>query len=118
VEADGVTIEDLRAQFDFNLRVAELSAAAADLAARVEDAIGSGAYGGRALEELTEVRGLMEDAGGSYPQPMLLNQIRYLRGMTSRADQRPGNFAYIRFDELSEQLAGLQARVDRVLGGE
>jgi photosystem II stability/assembly factor-like uncharacterized protein len=118
VEADGVTIEDLRAQFDFNLRVAEVAEAADLLASRVEEAIGSGEHTGRALEELTAVQALMEDAGGSYPQPMLLNQIRYLQGMTGRADQRPGNFAYIRFDELSDQLAGLEARVDQVLGGE
>lgn len=85
-------------------------------AARVDDAIGSGDYSGRVLQELDAVQALPEDAGGSYPQPMLLNQIRYLQGMTSRADQRPVNFAYIRFDQLSEQLAELQTRVRRVLG--
>jgi len=118
VEADGVTVDDLRAQFDFNIRVSELSAAADDLLGRVEDALGSGSFTGGNLEELEAVRALIVDAGGSYPQPMLLNQIRYLSGMTSRADQRPGDFAYARFDELSSQLAGLEARVSRVLGGE
>lgn len=118
VEADGVTMDNLRAQFDFNLQVAELSNAADALAERVENAIGSGSYSGQALEELNAVRSLMIDAGGSYPQPMLLNQIRYLGGMTGRADQRPGNYAYTRFDELSAQLADLQARVDSVMGGE
>ena len=59
----------------------------------------------------------MVDAGGSYPQPMFLNQLRYLQGMTSRADQRPGNFAYTRFDELSGQLAELKAKVDGITGG-
>ena len=118
VEADGVTMADLRAQLDFNLRVAELSNAADALSERVDGAIGSGSYSGQALEELNAVRSLMIDAGGSYPQPMLLNQIRYLGGMTGRADQRPGNYAYTRFDELSDQLAELEARVNRVIGGE
>jgi hypothetical protein len=118
VEADGVTIDDLRAQLDFNLKVAELSGAANELASRVEDAIGSGSFTGRALEQLREVQALMVDAGGSYPQPMFLNQIRYLQGMTSRADQRPGKFAYSRFDELSSQLAQLTARVDEITGGD
>jgi len=118
VQADGVTMDDLRAQFDFNIRVAELSGAADELLARVDDALGSGRFTGGEQEELEAVRALMVDAGGSYPQPMLLNQIRYLGGMTSRADQRPGDFAYLRFDELSSQLADLEARVSRVLGGE
>ena len=118
VEADGVTMDDLRAQFAFNLDVAVLSEAANALAERVDGAIGSGSYSGQALAELNAVRALMVDDGGSYPQPMFLNQIRYLQGMTSRADQRPGNFAYTRFDELGAQLADLQARVNRVMGGE
>lgn len=118
VEADGVTMADLRAQFEFNMLVADLSREAADFAARVSDAIGSGNYSGSALAELQEIQSLLVDAGGSYPQPMLLNQIRYLQGMTGRADQRPGNFAYSRFDELSGQLEELQARFTRVTGGD
>jgi photosystem II stability/assembly factor-like uncharacterized protein len=118
VEADGVTMDDLRAQFDFNVRVAELSGAATELAAQVEDAIGSGRFTGRALEQLREVQAAMVDAGGSYPQPMFLNQIRYLQAMTSRADQRPGNFAYSRLEELSTELAELTTRVHGITGGE
>jgi len=118
VEADGVTLDDLRAQFDFNIKAGELSAAANALAERVGGAIGSGDYSGQALRELEAVQALMVDAGGSYPQPMFLNQVRYLQGMTGRADQRPGNFAYIRYDELTAQLATLEARVNRAMGGE
>jgi hypothetical protein len=47
---------------------------------------------------------------------MLLNQINYLRGMTSRADQRPGNFAYSRLEELREQLDEIQRRLSQILG--
>ncbi len=115
---DGVTMADLEAQFEFNMRVAELSDEANALAGEVDDAIGSGEYSGRTLEELKTLQSLMRDAGGSYPQPMLLNQIRYLGGMTGRADQRPGNFAYTRYDELAAELADLQARFRRVTGGE
>jgi len=118
VEADGVTRSDLRAQFDFNIRVAELSREAADFADQVADAIGSGTYSGDALAELQTIQSFLVDAGGSYPQPMLLNQIGYLQGMTGRADQRPGNFAYTRFDELSSQLKELQTRFSNVTGGD
>jgi hypothetical protein len=60
----------------------------------------------------------MVDAEGSYPQPMFLNQVRYLAGMTGRADQRPGNFAYSRLEELQTQLADIQARLARIVGEE
>jgi len=33
-------------------------------------------------------------------QPMLIDQIRYLQSMLSRADQKPGKDAYDRLEEL------------------
>ena len=41
---------------------------------------------------------------------MLLSQIGYLGSMTSSADQRPGNEAYVRFDELRRELTMLSDR--------
>jgi len=118
VEADGVSFADLQAQFDFNMKVGALSQETNAFAAALDDAIGSGKYSGRRLGQLNELQALMVDAGGSYPQPMFLGQLRYLQGMTSRADQRPGNFAYTRFDELSQQLAEMMARFQQVTGGD
>lgn len=118
VEADGTTMADLRAQFEFNMRVAALSAEATEFAEEVSDALGSGDFSGQRLRQLEEIQSLLVDAGGSYPQPMLLNQIRYLQGMTGRADQRPGNFAYSRFDELSQELKTLKARFAAATGGD
>ena len=117
VEADGVTMDDLRAQFDFNIKVDELFREAFYLLGALEGALASGRYQGSASEEIRAIQALMEDAGGSYPQPMYLNQLRYLQGMTDRADQRPGNFAYTRFDELSNQLAELKSRFNQITGG-
>ena len=37
---------------------------------------------------------------GTYMQPMLIDQIRYLQSMLSRADQKPGKDAYDRLEEL------------------
>ena len=49
---------------------------------------------------------------------MLLSQLNYLGGMTSRADQAPGADAYTRHDELQEEVraaaAELQALVRRL----
>ena len=117
VEADGITMADLRAQFEFNMTVAELSVEANALRSALDDALGSGDYSGGDLEELQAIHGLMVDAGGSYPQPVFLSQLRYLQGMTGRADQRPGNFAYSRYEELSQEFGELKQRFDAVVGG-
>ena len=44
----------------------------------------------------------------AYPQPMLLDQIRYLYGMLTAADQPPGRDAYERFAELVAWLQRIQ----------
>ena len=45
---------------------------------------------------------------GTYMQPMLMDQIRYLQSMLSRADQRPGKDAYFRLKELRAQFMSLK----------
>jgi hypothetical protein len=42
-------------------------------------------------------------------QPMLTNQIGYLGSMLKQADQKPGNDAYERYEELKAKLASLKA---------
>ncbi len=41
---------------------------------------------------------------GPYPQPMLIDQTRYLGSMLDRSDQQPGDDAYSRFKELNDQF--------------
>ena len=41
---------------------------------------------------------------GAYMQPMLIDQLKYLYSMITRADQVLGNDAYYRFDTLSLEL--------------
>ena len=48
---------------------------------------------------------------GTYMRPMLIDQIRYLQAMLSRADQRPGNDAYIRFNDLKSQFKDLKDKL-------
>ena len=45
---------------------------------------------------------------GPYPQPMLIDQTRYLASMINRVDQEPGEDAYIRYEELLSQFESLQ----------
>jgi hypothetical protein len=129
VAADGVTQEDLEAQLAFNLRLLEMTSEARRAAQRVgalrEELAG--------LSEVTEDGRLLRRAEslddrlaaieslfvtseeGRYPQPMLLDQLQYLGGMTNDADQKLGADAYLRFDELKAELAGHLAAIERLL---
>jgi hypothetical protein len=46
----------------------------------------------------------LETQEGTYMQPMLIDQLRYLYSMTTRADQILGQDAYDRYAELSAQF--------------
>ena len=48
---------------------------------------------------------------GTYMRPMLIDQIRYLQSMLSRADQKPGNDAYMRLNELKNQFKLLKQKL-------
>jgi hypothetical protein len=112
VAAEGVTIADLRAQYELDLAVRATLALANHIASGIDTLrqVLAGARSGqggaqnqtldRIALELDELEGRLRDADGSYPQPMLLNQIGYLLGMISSADQAPGEDAYVRHDEL------------------
>ena len=47
---------------------------------------------------------VLETKDGNYMQPMLIDQLKYLYNMISRADQVLGKDAYNRYKELSLQL--------------
>ena len=54
---------------------------------------------------------------GSYPPPMLLDQIDYLYGMVTKADSRPSRDAYTRYAELKEMLDALLEEVRQLRRG-
>lgn len=55
-------------------------------------------------KRLALIQDQLATAEGIYMTPMLIDQVRYLRGMLNQADQKPGKDAYERFDELKRQL--------------
>ena len=61
VEANGVTMSDLQAQFDFNREVSEFQVVAQDVTQRVQEAIDGGSFRGRQLEQLQELRARLVD---------------------------------------------------------
>ncbi|HEX6308765.1 MAG TPA: hypothetical protein VFZ69_11285 [Longimicrobiales bacterium] len=113
--ADGISAEDLQAQYELAARVARLMSDAqqlqSDLRAARERLAGNSAALERisALEERVVTR-----SGQAYPQPMLAAQIGYLNGIVSRGDNRPHRDAYERYEELRTQLDALRAELDGI----
>ncbi len=109
VARSGVSQADLVAQYGLATSVRDLlGRAEADLA-RVKAELRT-ATGGRRTR-LEAARARLETAPGSYPQPMLVDQIAYLYGILDRADYRPGQDAYTRYQELAKQLGAVEAAV-------
>ncbi len=48
---------------------------------------------------------------GTYMRPMFIDQVRYLQSMLSRADQKPGNDAYVRFSKLKQEFVELKRKL-------
>ena len=99
VERSGVRVHDLRAQEELALAVRGILDESKILAYNVKDAKSG---------SMLHIKNALITAKGPYPQPMLIDQLNYLRSMIDRADQRPGKDAYIRYDELKDQLKALQ----------
>ncbi len=118
VTAAGVTTADMQAQLELNLRIRDALGEARMLTARVAraEAAARAAHDRVKLERLTAVeRELTTREDRSYPQPMLVDQLEYLYGMTTQADQRPGQDAYARLDVLRAKLAELTERARPLL---
>ena len=113
VAAAGVSPADLAAQLELALRTRDLLGRARRAAAAVEAALEAPAA--RAdTASLRRLRArLVTSREGSYPQPMLVDQIDYLYGMLTTADQRPGQDAYQRYRELEAQVAEAEAEMGR-----
>ena len=116
VAEDNVTLADMQEQFSLNIRIRDAlirgRLAVRDIAS-AKEGMEAGGQAGRdaaaramaALEELAEVEAaLVSRTDGSYQTPMLVDQLSYLYGMMSRADQRPGADAYERLQVLEDEL--------------
>jgi photosystem II stability/assembly factor-like uncharacterized protein len=113
IAADGVTVADLKEQFDHNVRMRELSAAAAQLLGRVRGGL-TGANGDKLREIYLQLVNTPE--GLRYNKPGLQAHIQYLAGMTTGVDQKIGRDAIERYQALKKELDALKVEVDRLLG--
>ncbi len=121
VAADGVTVADLKEQFEHNLRMRQLVTDASQLAARVRDAQAEAAR--RRVRRRQDEQARQVDAIAAklftepvrYGKPGLQAHITYLAGMTTGADQKIGRDALERYATLRKDLDALarRARPDR-----
>ena len=117
VAADGVSEQDLVEQLRVALEVRDLMSEAAATLSRVRTALSAADVSAGTRETLRALDAELATAADmAYPQPMLVDQIRYLSGMLSRADQAPGGEAYQRLAELSVWHARIVTRLDAALG--
>jgi photosystem II stability/assembly factor-like uncharacterized protein len=116
----GVTQRDMEEQLAHNLRVRDALSEARRTAARVTAAVKrlDGATGstGDTLRMLRALDTSLTTDPIRYSQPKLVDQLEYLYGMTTSADQRIGRDAVVRLGELEEEMKRVQTRVTALLG--
>ena len=95
----GIRVHHLKAQEKLALKVRELLTKSKMMAYKLED-VSRGPKLNIKKEFVTN--------DGPYPQPMLIDQTRYLASMINRVDQEPGEDAYLRYEELLSQFELLQ----------
>jgi len=115
VQEDGTTVADLEEQEELNLEIRDALTRAHRLAAEVVEA--KTQVQGGDHEAVREDLTALEDAllsrrePVSYPEPKLLNQLAYLYGITTGADQKPGEDPYARLEALRERMTTYEQRL-------
>lgn len=117
---DGVTVADMREQFDHNMRVRDLVSDVNIAVSRIRATQTrlKGATGAAAdtLQQLSAIAEKLVTPPIRYSQPQLQDNITYLYGMTSGADQKIGRDAIERYNTLRKQLDVQLAALNKLLG--
>jgi len=114
VEAGGVTVADLREQYEHNQRMNAMVAEVQALVERVQAAMESGDADVR--RRLGPVAEKLITGPIRYSSPGLDEHIDYLRSMTARVDMKIGRDAIERYQVLRAELDKATADVNRILG--
>ena len=120
VAAEGTTVADLKEQFEHNVRTRDLVTSVTQVVARVREAQTKlkGATGADAdkAKELDAIAAKLLAEPVRYGKPGLQDHIRYLAGMTTRADQKVGRDALERYQVLKKELDAVRIELDKLLG--
>jgi photosystem II stability/assembly factor-like uncharacterized protein len=119
IAEDGVTLADLREQFEHNTRMRELVNSVNQIAARVREAQtrlrnNSGTDGDTA-NRVSALAARLFTPQVRYSKPGLQAQITYLAGMTSNIDQKIGRDSIERYEVLRKELDDIRNELDRAL---
>lgn len=102
VEKNGISQADIKNQIAMQQKVIDLLSKTRRLQANLEKDTSAKAK---------NVLRKMKNARGAYPQQMFTSQVSYLLNMISTADQKPGEEAEKRFQELKKQFDELQTSI-------
>lgn len=109
---DGVTVANLKEQLELLLNVRDLMADARRVVARLDEELKRASDAKAA--QLRALRAKLVTASGTYPQPMLIDQLGSLSGMAGTADRKVGRSAIEYFEVLKKQLAEIKADLARL----
>ncbi|MBR9989983.1 MAG: hypothetical protein KFH98_09520, partial [Gemmatimonadetes bacterium] len=113
--ADGITTQDLHAQYELATRVAQLASNVQQLQSDLRAARERAANDRDALARVTALEErVVTRSGQAYPQPMLAAQVSYLNGIVSRNDNRPHRDAYERYEELRAEVDKARTELQRI----
>lgn len=110
--ASGITQADLKAQEDLALRVFQTHTEAREVSTSLSKIAQDKEEEDATMQELLAE---FNTTKGRYHKPMLLDQLRYLYSMITRADQAPGQDAVERFGELEKEFDGLRKKARKYL---
>jgi hypothetical protein len=120
VAEGGVTVADLRAQYEHNARMRAMVEEVNGLVTRVrqaqtrlKDARGAAAD---TLKQVNALADKLITPPIRYSKPGLQAHISYLAGMTTGTDQKVGRDAIERYEVLRKELDAIKAEASRVLG--
>jgi hypothetical protein len=98
----------LNQQVELSLQIRDLEWQAKDLASQLKESVQKLDKSSKAYSFCTDMeKELITSKSVAYSQPMLIDQISYLREMLNTADQLPGKDAYDRFKSLKMEVDNL-----------
>ena len=107
---DAMIVEQTKLLLNIRERMTETRAVLQTLTdLRTKAAADKTAAGAARLKALDAVIAKIQTAGGSYPQPMLIDQFANVARMLGQADQKPGRDAYERYNDLVRELETVKA---------
>ncbi len=113
VVAEGVGEDVVRRQVELALQARDALSEARLAVHRIAEARERG--GGSLAAEVAAIEQALVTAPVRYSRPMLVDQLQYLYGNLTRADQEPGQDAVVRYEQLDAELEAHVTRLERFL---